>query len=365
MVWTSRFSDSFTEATDTWLTSHTPDTGSGWSFVDGPTNEGRVYAADGTLGHAFDGNLDARIYSAEIAGTWAAKQKAEAVGVGNSNSKKKVAVRCGQTATVGRCYEAYHSSGDKFIRLYRRDSPSSVTQIGSQWDNTVSSGDVIGIVADGSSISVEVNGVTKIGPVTDSTYGDGSPGVVLEPTVTSSGIDDFEGFDEAVGGGATLGPADGNHGHAADPVVLGQVHGLGVARAAHDHPVESATFAQTHVVGPGRTLHGHTADSGALTSGDSIVVQPAAHQHGADLANLGQGHFLGVASARSLHLGAAAVLVAHSEILVADAHHDFASANTTFNTGTTGVPNERMIIPGPPARILATGADHRTLSSKR
>lgn len=361
MAWTSRFTDAFTEASDTWLTSHTPDSGSSWTLVDGPTDEGKVYAADDTLGHAFDSNLDARIYSADISGSWAAKQKAEAVAI--TNSTRRVAVRCGLTSTVGRCYEAYHNGGDNTVRCYRRDSPSSVTLLISDFDNTVDAADLIGIIADGSSISVEINGTpTSSSPVTDSTYSDGSPGATLRPTVTSGGLDDFEAFDESAG--ATLSPAGSTHGHSAGAAGFVQIHSLGTAAAAHGHSAESGAFVQLHDLALAGATHGHTGGQASFSIGGALGVASGLHSHAAGAATFAQEQVFAVQSAASAHLAAVVALAVQTEIIIADALHGHASTDAAFAV-SAGVPAERLIIPGPPARTFAPGTDSRTLSGKR
>ena len=340
MAWTSHFTDSFTEASNTLLTSHTPDTGAGWSFVDGANDKGTVYAADDTLGCAFDVNLNARIYSADIAGAWAAKQKAEAIAV--TTAKKRVAVRVGLTATVGRCYEAYFNGGDNTLRVYRRDSPSSVTLLISDFDNTITGSDVIGVVADGSSISAEVNGTPSASsPVADSTYSDGSPGVTVAPTLTSSGLDSFGAYDEAAAGVALV-AANAVHNHTASVAGFGQVHDLAVAGA----------------------VHAETASQATLTIGNALSAANAVHIHTAATASFEQVHRLTGQSAASAHLAAVATLVTTTEIVIASTAHAVTSSNATFGAGD-GTPAERLIIPGPPARTIAPAADDRTIQGER
>ena len=69
-------------------------------------------------------------------------------------------------------------------------------------------GDVLYIEAQGDQIIAKINGITRIGPVTDATTASGRFGLVYGSTVTSISCDDFEGGDFAAAGGTILPLAD-------------------------------------------------------------------------------------------------------------------------------------------------------------
>ena len=107
------------------------------------------------------------------------------------------------TSTVGVGYSATYYPNGPFVRLSRGGSGEYwTTTLGSDWSGSLTSGDVIRIEANGSSITVKRNGTTIIGPVTDTTYTTGSPGMSSIYSGTYVSWDAWGG--DALGGSGSI-----------------------------------------------------------------------------------------------------------------------------------------------------------------
>src|SRR3990167_706179 len=94
-------------------------------------------------------------------------------------------------------YYARYEEADTRINVHRVDN-GSATSLGTR-TVTLSDGDTLRIEADGSSITVWVNGVQQGAAFTDATYSSGQAGFYAEVGGTEW-ADDFEAGDEAAGG---------------------------------------------------------------------------------------------------------------------------------------------------------------------
>lgn len=361
MAYTKHFEDSFTEASDTALTSHTPDMGVGWSFVDGPSDNAEVYAADDTAIFPWISSFDFAFYAADISGGWVAAQKAESQLPG---SKTRIAVRVDLTVSVGRCYEGFYNSGASSLTVNRRDSPTSSTNLISDPGISAGGTDILTLTIDGDQIEIALNGTpSPSSPVTDATYADGSPGAVFQKAVESGGLYNFAAYDQAAGG-IILSPGSSGHGHAADAGGFAQVHALGPAAALQAHGVDGTTLAQTHDYQVNGSDHAHGAGDAPLLSGTQVAANSAAHQQTSTTAFFGQDHDLALFDAASAHLVAVATFFTQSEIIVSPGLHAIGSTGVTFGTGVLA-PDERMIRPEAPARLVRAVSDTRMIRGER
>jgi len=361
MAYTKRFEDSFSEASDTALTSHTPDMGAGWSFVDGPSDNAKVYAADDTAIFPWISSFDFAFYAADISGGWAAAQRVEAL---LPASKTRLAVRLDLTASVGRCYEAFYNSGASALTVNRRDSPTTSTNLISDPGITASGTDILTLTVDGDQIEIALNGTpSPSSPVTDATYSDGAPGAVFQKAVESGGLDNFAAYDQAVGG-ATLSPASSDHGHSAETGGFAQVHVLGLASGVQSHSVGAASLVQGHNVQVSGGSHTHGAEGAVLSSGTQVIADGATHQQSCGASDFQQVHDLTVTDAASAHLAAAATIFTQSEIVLNSCFHVMGSTGVTFGTGVLA-PAERMIRPDVPVRITRAISDTRMIRGER
>ena len=76
---------------------------------------------------------------------------------------------------VSSCYLAFASAGQVFV--YRLDSPSTFTLLGSSAVSTVTPGDTLALIATGTSLQAFVNGTSATSIFTDATYASGQPGI--------------------------------------------------------------------------------------------------------------------------------------------------------------------------------------------
>jgi hypothetical protein len=361
MAYTKHFEDSFTEASDTALTSHTPDMGVGWSFVDGPSDNAEVYAADDTAIFPWISSFDFAFYAADISGGWAAAQKAESQLPG---SKTRIAVRVDLTVSVGRCYEGFYNSGASSLTVNRRDSPTSSTNLISDPGISAGGTDILTLTIDGDQIEIALNGTpSPSSPVTDATYADGSPGAVFQKAVESGGLDNFAAYDQAAGG-TTLSPASSGHGHSAETGGFAQTHVLDPASVAQNHSAVATLLVQYHSVEVNGSDHAHGAAGVVLSSGTQVAANSAAHQQTSTTAFFGQAHDLTPMSAAFAHLVAVAIFFTQSEIIVSPGFHAIGSTGVTFGTGVLA-PDERMIRPEAPARLVRAVSDTRMIRGER
>ena len=190
MAYTKRFEDFFTEAADTNLESHTPDTGASWTRNTG-TAAAIVEESTDTLTAPYFAGSTTRYYTANISGTWADKQKAEAKNAQLGLSVYRVMVRLSASDDG---YSFGWDTGGSQWRLHRIDNATS-TELATG-SGAPSAGDKWQIDASGSTITGYLNDVSKAS-ASDATYSSGKPGLRVHKTETATGIDDFAGYDEA------------------------------------------------------------------------------------------------------------------------------------------------------------------------
>lgn len=201
MAWTQRFGDSFTEASDTNLSAHTPDTGSSWTRIVSASTEAQVDEATDTLHRPYYGGTVRNIYQANIAGTWADDQAAEGIRTIAPNlaaAAPSVRVQSdGASSADG--YAVGYNAGTTSTKLFRIDS-GVYTELESV-SGTIAD-EVIRIEAIGTSIKMYKGGVLLGSGVTDATYQTGgTPGLVTFKSVSGTAFDNFAAFDEAAAGG--------------------------------------------------------------------------------------------------------------------------------------------------------------------
>lgn len=204
MAYTSRFTDDFTEASDTALTSHTPSGGTSWTRV-GPSTGGvlTVDSATNSVDHPFaGGGNEHRGYTADFSGTWEDDQEAEGTGgwaQGMADSVMLATRIQSDGAGSADGYVGWHDGGANQWRISRLDS-GTLTNIGNFFDSTPSDTDVIILRSEQTDQHfLFENGTERIN-VTDSTNPGGEPGLSGERTYDGQGMDDFVGRDQAAAG---------------------------------------------------------------------------------------------------------------------------------------------------------------------
>lgn len=200
MAYTTRFEDTFTEASDTALASHTPDVGTSWSAPIG-TGSGppTVIASDDTLCHPFSGGpLTALGSQANISGAWTADQEAEATNFDGTGLNIQVGTRI-QNDGAGEpdgYAGAFDYPGDIQHSILRCDSnvfTSLASEFATYDDTTIGT-----LRSEGNVHKWYLAGVEELS-VTDSTYpSGGKPGVFSIRTIASAGIDNFKARDQEV-----------------------------------------------------------------------------------------------------------------------------------------------------------------------
>jgi len=197
MAWTLQFSDVFTEASNTNLNSHTPGTGVSWSKNAGPAgSHAVVVASDDTLCHPYHTGVPTNtFYTAEISGSWAAKQKCEATKPQAGNANVRLAARLSANDDG---YGWHWAIADSTWKLMRYDNGAETTIASSV---QASPGTLLqGIEADGSTITGTKSGASEAS-TTDATYATGKPGVITIKSLASAGADAYEAYDEAAAAG--------------------------------------------------------------------------------------------------------------------------------------------------------------------
>ena len=199
MAYTEQFQDNFTEASDTALTSHTPDTGTGWTATAGNTGTAQVDAGTDTVVQPYHSGLQHNGFIANKGSAWASNQAAETTGYYGNSVLTAVRVKDGDTDVDGYC--AYWLNN--LWRIYRCDEGNiTLTQIAQQsgTDTSPSTSDVIRLTAETASQSLTINTTEHTASASDETFTGGSPGLITRRTLTANGITSFSGLDEAASG---------------------------------------------------------------------------------------------------------------------------------------------------------------------
>ena len=130
-------------------------------------------------------------------------------------------------------------------------------------------------------------------------------------------------FREEVAAGTDLVIQDALHAHAADNIVLTQVHVLVIQDALHGHTADNLALTQVHVLAIQDALHGHAADNLTLTenSAADLVIQDGLHAHAADNLVLTQAHILAIQDALHAHAADNLALTQVHNLVIQDALH--------------------------------------------
>ena len=137
---------------------------------------------------------------------------------------------------------------------------------------------------------------------------------------------------EVVAAGTDLVVQDAAHAHAADNIVLTQVHVLTVADALHGHAADNLALTQVHNLVVADAFHAHSADNLTITVVTDLVVQDASHGHAADNVVLTQAHNLAVQDALHVHAADSLALTQVHNLVVADALHAHSAENVVLTT---------------------------------
>jgi hypothetical protein len=128
----------------------------------------------------------------------------------------------------------------------------------------------------------------------------------------------------------SLAVADATHAHAADNLVLTQVHNLTIADASHAHAADNVVLVHVPTLIVADAVHAHTADNVVLeeqSGAVNLVIADATHGHSADNLTLTQVHQLAVADATHAHTADATALTQVHNLTVADAAQAHAADN--------------------------------------
>jgi hypothetical protein len=157
---------------------------------------------------------------------------------------------------------------------------------------------------------------------------------------------------DASAGAATLVIQDATHSHAADNVVLTQVHNLTVADALHahtadnvaliinlaiqdalhGHTADNVVLTQVHILAIADALHAHFGDNLVLTQVHNLAIQEALHAHAGDNLALTQVHVLAIQEALHAHVADNVVLAAggSTDLVIQDAAHGHTADSLTL-----------------------------------
>lgn len=190
------FVDGFDGVLDTDLAAHAPDLGGVWVVQNGysPATPNRLDGAG-------------RVYATTSAGVYRCTDTAPLANYAVEAVLTCLSSLTGDNAGIaGRMQAAANTL--YFVRFARSSNSwglfktvaGSNTQLGSSWSDSFASGSrTVRLVMNGSSISVDIDGVTRIGPVTDSAIiAAGSPGIrfggVAQSATTGIHIDSLTAF---------------------------------------------------------------------------------------------------------------------------------------------------------------------------
>ena len=122
-------------------------------------------------------------------------------------------------------------------------------------------------------------------------------------------------------GAALLVLSDGAHGHTAESLTLSQVHTLALADATHAHSVQNVVLAAAGTLDVAAGMHGHLADGLALTQLHVLLVASGVHAHSADALNLSGAADLVLAGGAHAHQAQGFTLTQAHALAVANAMH--------------------------------------------
>ncbi len=176
--WTEIQNDTFTEASDTAIESHTPDSGPGWTvhvIAGAAANIGIDAALDGLQRQGGSGSqVGAVVYDGSVNDDQRISVTRMMRTTGNEHG-----LIARFTFTSASDYDGYQVTLENTaeLRLYRIDG-ASYTEIGNWADASVNQLNTTQLICDGSTISVVHDGTERIS-VTDSTHSGGEIGILV------------------------------------------------------------------------------------------------------------------------------------------------------------------------------------------
>lgn len=195
------FNDTFTEASDTSLTAHTPDTGLGWTaLTNSAATNAIVSSAEGVLEQPWYAAAGNSFYVISVSESQNNGQAAELKI--NESSKTQVGVQLQDGATGVNGYVVEIDTGN--VRLLRLDESVEALLVGSF--ETAANGDTLKITIDASGNLEVFHNTVSVITHTDATYTGGLPGVSINKTSLDNGDNFSAWLDDAGGGGDTTAP---------------------------------------------------------------------------------------------------------------------------------------------------------------
>lgn len=201
MALTLVFNDTFTEASDTLLTSHTPDTGTGWTaLTNSPASNATVYST-GVLGQPWYAGGQKSYYKINVTESQTDLQAAEAVIHDAARCRPAVQLQDGASGVNG--YIGWINTSTNRVVISRVDE-GVYTDLNMSDIYVFVTNDVLKLTIDASgNLDALVNGSSKV-TATDTTYTGGMPGLSTAASATDVG-DDFNAWlDVTSGSSATI-----------------------------------------------------------------------------------------------------------------------------------------------------------------
>lgn len=338
------FNDTFAEASDTNLTSHTPDTGTGWTaLTNSAATNAIVSSADDVLEQPWYAAGGNSFYVISVGASQNDNQAAELKI--NQSSKTQVGVQLQDGTTGVDGYVAEIDTGN--VRLLRLDEGVETLLVGSF--ESAADGDTLKIEIDASgNLEVFHNAVSVI-THTDTTYTGGLPGVSTNKTSTNNG-DDFNAWMGEAGTTVNATSAGINVSTFLATVTVGNDTNVSASVAS----INVSTFAATVTTNSPTNVNAAsagvnvTANAATVTQVYGIVTEPLKNNTGTVLASTGSI----IANVYSLSTGA---LVVRKTGLTSDANGVIQFTDAALSGGTTYIVQITIGSSDGVARI-ATGA---------
>lgn len=330
MSWTKQAEDSFTDGYGVAITSHTPDMGSAWVIESGTWNIYNTYldSVSGGVGTVLRNST-----------TLADKQACDSILDGHdARTNPCVRLQAGSASGYGVEYRGNYP----LLTLYRIDS-GSLTQL-AQTSDSGSSTCTLRIEADGSTLSVYIDGVLKI-THTDATYSSGYAGLFVAMGGACNS-DKFTAYDDSGGGGGVSGSAS----ITLDALTCSATATLAIAGTA-TNTLAALTLSAAGTLALQATAS-ITLGSLSLSSTGSLAVAGAASVTLAALTLTGAGT-LAIAGSAGITLGDL-TLAGTGTIAIAGAASVTLGSLTLASTGTLALAGAAAIVLDP-VTLVATG----------
>lgn len=261
------FEDPFTEASDTDVEDHTPNTqGLGWTAIvgNGGTNAKIDAASDSVV--AISSGLD--YYAISVTEAQDDGQKSQFVLGDNTLGNQYCCVQLQDGSTLPDGYRFKYSVGPKKLKLQRIDN-GSLTALGTDVGMTLSGGEVVELEIDASgNLTLRIDSVDKHS-ATDTNHIGGLAGFGIQQTVSAVGIDDFKAWLDVAAGGAISGSASITVTPGGNLSGQGKLSGAATATLTPTGTLKgsgSLSGAATATLTPTGTLRGAGSLSGATTA---------------------------------------------------------------------------------------------------